>query len=337
ILEAFEPILARIQRRGGHELSNAEFAHAAEKFGLNIRPGGDDDGWHEVPPVDLPDGTQLHLYKDGEALGRIMEMVRQAKHQVLVETYIWSDDATGNAFAETLADLAGRGVKVFAIYDGLGSLLSGRKPFETMRAAGVQLIEFHPPLPWRCRRSWRVFNRDHRKLFVIDNEIAGLGGLNIGDRYAGRWVSDQAMPNPAAMWRDAGVGIVGPGARVFAQAFAATWDYCLSRGGIDQTLFIDGIDVPPPAKGDRLGKVREGETSSAEPEAGKYPEDVLQRGCDLAVMATAPTFASPLRPFLYRLLRDARRRIDLTMAYFAPDDELIEGLCRAAKRGVRVR
>jgi cardiolipin synthase len=54
-------------------------------------------------------------------------------------------------------------------------------------------------------------------------------------------------------------------------------------------------------------------------------------------MAGAPTLSSPLRPLLYKMIRDARKSITMTMAYFAPDDELIDLLCAAGMRGVRVR
>jgi len=58
---------------------------------------------------------------------------------------------------------------------------------------------------------------------------------------------------------------------------------------------------------------------------------------DLGLLASVPTLNSPLRPSLCRLMRGARKSIDMTMAYFAPDDELVEELCRAARRGMRVR
>ena len=58
---------------------------------------------------------------------------------------------------------------------------------------------------------------------------------------------------------------------------------------------------------------------------------------ELGVLAPAPTLNSPLRPFLHRLLREVKRTLLMTMAYFAPDDPLIDGLCKAARRGVRVR
>jgi cardiolipin synthase len=55
------------------------------------------------------------------------------------------------------------------------------------------------------------------------------------------------------------------------------------------------------------------------------------------VMASVPTMNSPLRPFLIKLLKGARRSIYMTMAYFVPDDPLVEALCKAARRGARVR
>ena len=337
LLEPLQPALDRVLRRQGHELTDAEFADAASKFGLNIRPGADDDGWETCPTIELCCGTRMHLYKDGEALGRIFEILRRAEKQILIETYIWAGDGTGEAFANLLCEKAEAGVQVFVIYDGFGSMLTPREPLDRMKASGVHVVEFHPPRFWQCRWRWRPFNRDHRKLFVVDNKIACVGGLNIGTRYAGKWVDPDATPNPARMWRDAGVGVSGPAARHFAEAFRRTWDYCLDRGHIDQTLYTRGIDIGRRAKGHRLGKVRESLRRDRRQTPGVYPETVIERGSDVAFLGTSPTFASPLRPVLYRLLRDARRSIDLTTAYFAPDDELIEGLCRAGRRGVRVR
>ena len=58
---------------------------------------------------------------------------------------------------------------------------------------------------------------------------------------------------------------------------------------------------------------------------------------DLGLLASAPTANSPLAPFLRSLVRSARYSLDLTIAYFAPSDDLIAELCRAARRGVHVR
>jgi cardiolipin synthase len=156
--------------------------------------------------------------------------------------------------------------------------------------------------PWECSFSWRPVNRDHRKLLVIDGEIAGLGGLNIGRNYGASKLVPKKL-RKCEYWRDNAIGVTGPGARMFMQSFRHTWSY-VTRGG----------------------RIRR----------AQYIHDV-RRGGDLGVLAPAPTLNSPLRPFLSQMLRDVQKSLLLTMAYFAPDDPLIDGLCKAARRGVKVR
>lgn len=279
----------------------ADAASGSQSFGINIAPGSADDGWLTPPPISLADGTQVQLYKDGEGLAAAYEAIKSARRYIGLEVYIFASDQTGRAFAELLARKAREGVSVFVIYDSFGSIESDRRMFRMMRASGVRVQQFHPIRPWECLYSWRPFNRDHRKLLVIDDQIAGLGGLNIGNEYAGPWIVPH-VSEPCDLWRDSSIGIVGPGARLFRRAFAQTWNYIKRGGRIRRTELIDN----------------------------------LYEG-DLGLMALAPTLNSPLRSFLYRMLREARQSIMMTMAYFAPDDPLIDGLCKAARRGVRVR
>ena len=341
--ENFEPIsnllspdAARQPWRQGE--SSAEQEEAGVRRGLNLEPGSGDDGWRTPPLVRLDDGTRLQLYKDGEALHAAYEAVKSAKHRIFIEVYIWASDDTGRAFADLLCKKSREGVAVYAMHDGFGSAFSKREVFRQMRKAGVRVIEFHPLIPWQSRFSWRPGNRDHRKLLVVDDRIAGVAGLNMGNRYAGAWVAPRAKLDPSKLWRDAGVGILGPGAEIFARAFIRTWNYCLHRGPVRKALWFEGIDAGESAKGPRVGKSRQLKPhETPRPVPGRYPEDALDTGTQIACMAGAPTLASPLRPFLYQLIRDARRSLSMTMAYFAPDEEMIRLLCAAAERGVRVR
>jgi cardiolipin synthase len=259
------------------------------------------------PPVRLSDGTRVQLYKDGEALHAAYNAIGSAKRRICLEVYIFHDDDTGRAFAELLAAKAREGVKVHVLYDSFGSFGTDRELFRTMRRAGVVVREFHPIRPWEGRYSWRPFNRDHRKLLIIDDQIAGLGGLNVGAEYAGSWVlrasGSAASPARCDVWRDNAMGVVGPGAATFLTAFANAWNYAGRGGRIRRAEHYVGLD------------------SDAE----------------LGVLGSVPTMNSPLVPFLQRLTVSARRSIELTMSYFAPPDELVEGLCRAARRGVRTR
>jgi cardiolipin synthase len=284
---------------------------AGTSSGVNIEPGDQDDGWIVPDPITLHDGTRVQLYKDGEALHAAYEAIKHARHRICLEVYIFADDPTGRAFAELLAAKAQEGVQVYVIYDSFGSIASDRKMFRRMRHAGVRAEEFHPIRPWEGRFSWRPYNRDHRKLLLVDYDIAGLGGLNVGAEYAGSWVVPSARTETCDAWRDTSIGLIGPSAKYFLRAFANTWRYIQHGGRIRTAEYLRGIDI------------------------GQHASDSLPP--DLSILASVPTMDSPLRPLLHHLFDEAKKSIELTMAYFAPDDDLIERLCSAARRGVKVR
>jgi cardiolipin synthase len=285
----------------------ARQGEAGTSTGLNLTPGSDDDGWTVPQPVRLSDGTRIQLFKDGEALHAAYSAIKHAKKRICLEVYIFANDDTGTAFAELLCEKALQGVKVYCIYDSFGSFslpqLWRPKPamFEKMRRSGVRLAEFHPMRPWESRYSWRPVNRDHRKILHIDDDVSGLGGLNVGGEYAGSWVV-QSSARECDLWRDNAVGIVGPASKMLLQSFANTWRYIHSGGPIRRASFHQPL-------GDG----------------------------DFGLLASVPARHSELTDRLRDLLGKARHSIEMTMAYFAPPDELIEVLRKAAKRGVRVR
>lgn len=278
----------------------SQFIPLTSASGINLHPGSDDDGWKAPPHVVLGDGTIAQLLKDGEALRAAYDAIGSARQMVCLEVYIFDSDETGTAFVDLLCRKASEGVRVFLIYDSFGCIHSDRSIFRRMSQSGVRVAEFHPMRPWDCRFSWRPFNRDHRKLLVVDNDISWLGGMNIADEYAGPWVAGKAAMKEVEPWRDTAVGLRGPGTTELFAAFKKTWRY-LQHGG-------------------RI----------------KHCEHIHD-GKDMDVLATVACRSSPLRPRLKQTLRAARESIDLTMAYFAPDDELVDELCHAARRGVRVR
>jgi cardiolipin synthase len=278
-------------------------SEAGASPGINIAPGSNDDGWIVPPPVKLADGTTVQLYKDGEALHAAYQAIQQAKKRICLEVYIFGDDETGRAFAELLARRASEGVKVYVIYDSVGSIASDREMFRQMARAGVNVRQFHPIRPWESRYGWKPANRDHRKLLIIDDDMAGMGGLNVGAEYAGSWII-QSPSGTCDFWRDNAIGLRGPGARHFLRAFASTWHYINSGGRIRRAEFVHDLDGS---------------------EGG------------VGILASVPTMSSPLRPFLKKLFHEARRSVQMTMAYFAPDDDLVGELCKAARRGVRVQ
>ncbi len=318
VLQALVPTMTSTRGR------RSQFG-AGTSSGINIAPGSDDDGWIVPPPVKLADGTHIQLFKDGEALHAAYDAIKQATRRICLEVYIFADDDTGRAFADLLCEKARQGVKVFVIYDSFGSFYTSALLFDRLKRNGVHVEVFHPIKPWECRYSWRPANRDHRKLLVIDDHIAGMGGLNIGREYAGSWIVPANDQHEADFWRDNAIGISGPSAKFFFQAFARSWHYVTHGGRIRRAELVHNID---PLRG-RFARRRIAPTLQ--------PHDERPQCSDLGLLASVPTLSSPLAPMLHAVIRTASKSILLTTAYFAPSDGLIDELCAAAKRGVKVR
>jgi cardiolipin synthase len=343
---------ARLARK--HPPKPCRLGEAGTARGSSIEVGSEDGGWVTPPPVQLTDGNVVRLYKDGQGLSAAFESIQQAKRQICLEFYIFHSDETGRAFAELLCEKARQGLDVFLIYDSFGSMQSDPGMFAKMRRAGVKVAEFHPIRPWDAKYAWRPFNRDHRKLIVVDNERVGLGGLNIGLEYGSGFLAPKARK--CDLWRDNGIGIVGPGARAFAECFARTWSYIQQGGPLRRVEMTSNLQLGPRRR--RRGAQREqywlsprgrqevpkvvpvpASATAAElielPAGEVSPTPRIQS--DLGLLASAPSAHSPLAPFLRELVRSAIYSLDLTIAYFAPSDDLIAELCRAAQRGVNVR
>ena len=272
----------------------------AESYGINTVTGSEDDGWVCRRPVTLSDGTVVQLYKDGEALHTAYAAIKAAKEIICLEVYIFASDATGRAFADLYARSArGRSRLRHLRFVRVNRFRSWHIRADAKVRCANPGIPSDPTLGDKF--SWRPVNRDHRKLLLIDGHIAGIGGLNIGGEYGGSWVVPSSK-GPSDSWRDNAIGIVGPASKMFLNAFARSWQYTIRGGRICCAEY------------------------SAKLEGG-----------DLAVLASVATLNSPLKPNLLPLMHSARQSIYLTMAYFAPDDMLVEELCKAAKRGLRVR
>jgi cardiolipin synthase A/B len=164
-----------------------------------------------TPPtsVDVGEGT-ITTYTFGQDLyADMLAAIEGAQRQILFETYIWKGDAVGEQFKAALAAAADRGVEVYCIYDGFANLVvSPRfKRFPT----SMKVLRY--PV---YAAGWRFFDlrrygRDHRKILVVDDKEAYVGGYNIGSAYE-------------TEWRDTHVRITGPGVQDLRRAFADFWN-----------------------------------------------------------------------------------------------------------------
>ncbi|HET7532416.1 MAG TPA: phospholipase D-like domain-containing protein [Nocardioidaceae bacterium] len=170
-------------------------------------------------PTDPPGDVQIgdgsvrtytygqHLYDD------MLDAIASAKEQILFESYIWKGDEVGERFKSALTEAAGRGVEVYAIYDGFANLVVAPR----FKQFGPRLRVLEYPV---YSAGWRFFDirrygRDHRKILVVDDRVGFVGGYNVGTAYA-------------TEWRDTHVRITGPGVWDLKRAFADFWN--LNRG-----------------------------------------------------------------------------------------------------------
>ncbi|OGS81642.1 MAG: cardiolipin synthase B [Gallionellales bacterium GWA2_59_43] len=129
-------------------------------------------------------GNRLTLLQNGTAyFPQLCADIDAAQHSVYLETYIYAADGSGHMVAEALRRAAARGVTVRLLLDGFGSAELPQRWVDELRTEGVEVQWFRREVsPFTLQRSRRRrLYRLHRKLAVIDDEIAFVGGINIVD------------------------------------------------------------------------------------------------------------------------------------------------------------
>lgn len=133
----------------------------------------------EQPILESPsEQEQIQLLDGGDqAYPLMLEAIAQARHRLYLEVYSFALTGIGRDFVAALSDAARRGVRVVVVMDGWGSALSGRAVAAELRSAGCRVRIYHRLLALLKGR----FGRTHRKLLLIDESVAFIGGINIGD------------------------------------------------------------------------------------------------------------------------------------------------------------
>nr|WP_211193812.1 phospholipase D-like domain-containing protein [Pyxidicoccus fallax] len=115
-----------------------------------------------------------------EAYPRMLEAIASAKQRVHLEVYTFEREGVGARFLDALVAAARRGVTVKVVVDGWGSMKASSHLTQTLKAAGAKVRVYNPLTSLFMGRSWR----NHRKILLVDDAVAFLGGINIGDEYA---------------------------------------------------------------------------------------------------------------------------------------------------------
>ena len=160
-------------------------------------------------------GNRVTLYRLGsEFFPPLLEAISRAHYSVCLEFYAMCDDETGRSVADALVAAAGRGVRVFLLYDYVGSFETPAAFFKKLSKAGVSCCAFNPP-PFSRGLAW-FDKRDHRKVAIIDGRCAFTGGMNIANVYSG-------CGSPPTKWRDVGIRIEGAAVLELLRLFCVFW------------------------------------------------------------------------------------------------------------------
>lgn len=241
--------------------------------------------------------TAVDYLSSGEAsLERMIDDLRRAKDFIFLEFFIIDEGYMWGRVLKVLEEKARQGVEVRVMYDGTCALF--RLPYrypEMMRKLGIQCKMFSPIRPMI---STHYNNRDHRKILVIDGQVAYTGGVNLADEYVNKL-------ELFGHWKDVSIRLAGEAVRSYTLMFLQMWN--VNEAGDDFRRYLDVPAQGPAAPGWVLPY-------------GDSPLDNERVG-ELVYMD---------------ILNRAQRYVHIMTPYLILDSEMLTALTFAAKRGVEV-
>ncbi|UZJ61464.1 phosphatidylserine/phosphatidylglycerophosphate/cardiolipin synthase family protein [Pseudomonas sp. KU26590] len=245
--------------------------------------------------------NQFNLLIDGPAFfPRMIAAIEGAQQQIELELYLVEAGACAEAIVQALVSAASRGVIVRCLFDGFGAAAFTLSLRKQLTDAGV-ILRFYNPVHWR--RGFRNLYRDHRKLLLVDKELAVVGGTGVTDEF---WRPDLNTSE----WHEVMVEIRGP-LVIDWQALFDRQFHANPRRRAWRPAENFGLPRLPeaPDGGQGLGRVAYADS--------RQHRDIVQS--------------------LVRALNTSRTRIWLATPYFLPTWKVRRALRRAASRGVDVR
>ena len=225
----------------------------------------------------------------------MLAAIDAAKTRVAFETYNYLGGEAATRFSRALVAAARRGVKVRVILDTVGATPPPENLRDEFAEAGVSLVWFNPVGMWTVEAT---NNRTHRKLLIVDGEIAFTGGVGVADHWLGN-------AQDADHWRDTHFQVRGPAVQLLEACFYENW------------VEAGGQDTPE--------LTRSG------------PLEGLGDGASIVVWSNPTVGVSNVKLLYLYSIDAARRTIDIQSPYFVLDSSIRLALSNARARGVKVR
>jgi cardiolipin synthase A/B len=234
------------------------------------------------------------LHNGDETFPAMLGAIDRARRQISLETYIYSGGELADKFTRALAAAARRGVRVQVVLDAVGAFDSQRADLKALSDAGVQIGFFNPV---RQTTLEEINYRTHRKILVVDGEVAYVGGIGLADH----WLGNADSPE---RWRDTQFEVRGPAADNIEAGFHENW---IETGGVVEPIVA--ARAGPPA-----GDAR-----------------------SIVIWSSSEAGSNALKLVYLLAIGAARRTIDIQSPYFIMDESSMWSLLEARTRGVRIR
>jgi len=246
-------------------------------------------------------GNQISLLIDGdETFAAMFEIIESAGDYLLIQFFIIRSDSLGEKFRAALIKKAREGVRVYLLYDEIGSYSLPKTYIQSLREAGVEVKSFHSTQGKSNR--FQINFRNHRKMVLADGLVATCGGHNVGTEYLGL--------SKLGHWRDTSVRISGPAAMSLQTVFLEDW-YWATR------------TIP--------------DLNWTKPESNRCESGECENMTALVLPFGPVTEIEVGTMFFLNAINQARKRIWIATPYFVPDHCMVAALQLAALRGVEVR
>ncbi len=247
----------------------------------------------------LSNDNDVDIFIDGDdKFEALMEDLRNAKEFIHLQYYIIKNDVLFHRIKEILVEKAAQGVEVRVLFDAMGCRTVNHRHWKELNAQGVMTAEFFPAILRRLQ--WRINYRNHRKIVVIDNKVAYVGGFNIGKEYIN-------LDKKFGHWRDTHLRIQGSAVLGLQLRFILDWNYAARENLLQNAKLFEGM------------------------ESGK------RDFCEMQIISSGPdNTVQQIHDNYLRLITKAEKSIYIQTPYFIPDEAILNALMIAVRSGIEV-
>lgn len=246
----------------------------------------------------LTQNNNIEIYTDGKKLfNEMLKDIKNAKYSVSVMYFIIKDDMVGKKFLDALIEKAKEGIQVRLLVDALGSRRMNKARIKEFKKHGGKVAYFFKP-----RFKYFTLNinyRNHRKIMVIDEEVAYTGGFNVANEYLG-------FKKKFGNWRDTHIRLVGGAVQDLNAIFILDWRFASKEAYELEEVYYSPIS-----------------------QEGQSPVQIVMSGPN--------SQKEEIKRAMMRMITYAENKIYLQTPYFVPDLSMLESLKMAAQSGVDVR